>query len=183
MTRDADLNLAVETIRGGGVLAYPTEAVWGLGCDPLNEQAVQRILALKSRPQEKGVILISGQVAHFEPLLAPLPEATRQTILDSWPAAVTWIVPDTTLPVWIRGAHASVAIRVTPHPLVAALTARLGHAIVSTSCNPSDLPEARTLAQARAYFGDRVDAYLPGETLGLDRPSRIMDSVSGRTLR
>ncbi|RMF20095.1 MAG: tRNA threonylcarbamoyladenosine biosynthesis protein RimN [Gammaproteobacteria bacterium] len=174
---------AAGVVRAGGVIAYPTEAVWGLGCDPWQRDAVMKILALKQRPIDKGVILISGQISHFERLLRPLPRETRETIRASWPDAVTWIVPDHTLPHWIRGAHASVAIRVTAHPLVAALTRRLGHPIVSTSANPSTLPEARTLKQAQSYFGRGVDAYLPGETLGLDSPSRIMDSVTGQRLR
>lgn len=109
-------------LRAGGVIAYPTEAVWGLGCDPWNEAAVRRLLALKGRPQEKGLILVAADIGQFDFLLHDLPPAWRERLARSWPGPNTWLVPHHhRLPAWITGRHASVALRVSDHPRVRAL--------------------------------------------------------------
>ena len=88
---------AADLLRRGGVIAYPTEAVWGLGCDPFDEAAVLRLLALKQRAVEKGLILIAAAASQFDGLLDwnALPEARRAAVHASWPGPHTWIVPAT----------------------------------------------------------------------------------------
>ncbi|MEG2981848.1 MAG: Sua5/YciO/YrdC/YwlC family protein, partial [Stenotrophomonas sp.] len=92
---ELDLHSVVPALKAGGVIAYPTEAVWGLGCDPSNETAVMKLLALKQRPVEKGMILIAASPAqlHGWVQLDALADDRRQAVLDSWPGANTWIVP------------------------------------------------------------------------------------------
>jgi len=177
---------AAQSLRAGQVLAYPTEAVWGLGCDPFNQQAVEQILRLKQRPVEKGVILIAANLAQVESYLSGLTAEQYQRVVDSWQpdqGANTWLVPLTPqIPVWISGEHDRVAIRVSQHPLVQALCLAYGGAIVSTSANPAGAEPARTAEQIQAYFGDQVPC-VTGEVGALANPSVIRDAISGQVLR
>lgn len=177
---------AVAAIRGGGVIAYPTEAVWGLGCDPFDEAAVLRLLSLKQREVGKGLILVAADVGQLDGLVdwAALPDSVRDGVLASWPGPHTWVVPATArVPRWITGDHAGVAVRISAHPLVVELCRAFGGVLVSTSANPAGAPPPRTLAQADAALFDAVDAVLAGETGGLDRPTPIRDARSGAGLR
>lgn len=184
----ADLSQAIHILKRGQVLAYPTEAVWGLGCDPYNQHAFEQILTLKNRPIEKGVILIAASLAQVEPFLAGLSAVQIARMQQSWDIseqqqATTWLVPLTqAVPAWISGQHDRVAIRVTSHPLVRKLCNGFGAAIVSTSANPAGLPPAKSHADIQQYFGEQL-AVLDGP-LGQSRaPSKIRDIVSGQVLR
>lgn len=110
---------AARVVREGGVIAYPTEAVWGLGCDPWNEDAVYRLLALKARPVEKGLIVVAAHIQLLDFLLEDLPDVWLERLAGTWPGPNTWLVPhQDRLPEWVTGVHDSVAVRVTDHPLV-----------------------------------------------------------------
>ncbi|WP_201504466.1 L-threonylcarbamoyladenylate synthase [Psychrobacter aestuarii] len=201
-----EVSTAATWLRAGHLLAYPTESVWGIGCDPFNEDAVETVLAIKARPKAKGMILVTDDIERIAPLLAGLTPEQRASISSSWQPqqgaaqrqANTWLLPITdTLPVgipaWVTGAHDSVAVRVTDHPLVKSLCAALVSEhnpygfLVSTSCNPATLPPAKTLAEARAYFAHSDYApqvrYLQGDTLGYELPSQIRDAVTGAVIR
>lgn len=176
--------LAARVVAAGGVIAYPTEGVWGLGCDPWNEAAVNRLLALKDRDPAKGLILVAAEAMQFEPWLAPLSADQRQRLEATWPGPVTWLIPDPGVaPVWIRGRHTSVALRVSAHPVVAALCRALGGPLVSTSANPSGREAARTQLAVHRYFGAAVDHYTPGLIGGATGPSTIRDLISDKVLR
>ena len=177
------LGQVARTVREGGVIAYPTEAVWGLGCDPWNAAAVRQLLALKARPVEKGLILVAADMAQFAFLLDDLPEAWLDQLRGSWPGPNTWLVPHRgRLPAWITGRHDSVALRVSDHPLVRALCAHTGP-LVSTSANPAGQPAARSRLRVEQYFGGCLDAVLGGELGGRRNPSLIRDLRSGQVLR
>ncbi|MAV26319.1 MAG: tRNA threonylcarbamoyladenosine biosynthesis protein RimN [Gammaproteobacteria bacterium] len=170
-------------LRAGGVIAYPTEGVWGLGGLPANEEAVRRILTLKDRPVEAGLILVAGEISQVEPYLGQLTIKERERLVDHWPGPVTLLIPDTEIaPNWIRGQHESVAIRVSMHPTIQALCDAVGGPIVSTSANPSGLEPARTSSEAEAYFGSSV-VYVEGQTAGMGKPSRIIELRTGREIR
>ena len=178
------LRRAVRVLHAGGILAYPTEAVYGLGCDPLRGEAVQRLLALKQRPVEKGMILIASDWAQLAPYLLSLSATQRRRLFATWPGPHTWILPcRPEVPVWLRGAHDSLAVRITAHPVAAALCAAWGGALVSTSANRSGLPPARSPLRVRQQFGDAIDYLVPGALGGLARPTAIRDGVTGKTLR
>ena len=178
------LDLACHALAGGGVIAYPTEAVWGLGCEPLNEHACKRVLQLKRRPRAKGFILIASEFAQVEPFLAPLPRATLAPVLKTWPGPVTWLLPAASwVPAHLTGGRDSLAIRVTAHPVARAVGERYGAPVVSTSANVSGRAPARTALQVQRQFGARVDYVLPGDVGGLDRPTQIRDLASGKTVR
>ncbi len=186
-TSSAAIASAVVALEQGDVIAYPTESVWGLGCDPWNEAAVQALLQLKLRPMHKGLILIAADEAQVNPFLERLTTAQRKAVVESWldPAAraTTWLVPLTdNVPIWISGTHDRVAIRVTRHAQTQALCRAFGHPIVSTSANPSGGTAALDAAMVEQYFNQRVFV-LQGETGGATQPSVIRDAVTGDTLR
>ncbi|HLA32157.1 MAG TPA: Sua5/YciO/YrdC/YwlC family protein [Pseudomonas sp.] len=174
---------AARVVRQGGVIAYPTEAVWGLGCDPWNEEAVARLLALKERPVHKGLILVADRIEQFDFLLEDLPEIWQERLAGSWPGPHTWLVPhQDRLPEWITGEHRSVALRVSNHPLVQALC-RLTGPLVSTSANPAGHPAARSRLRVEQYFPRQLDKVLCGALGGRKNPSLIRDLVTGDVIR
>lgn len=178
------LSEAARVVRAGGVIAYPTEAVYGLGCDPFDEIAVLRLLALKRRPVEKGLILIASHFGQLAGLTGELPAQRLREVRATWPGPTTWLLParpDT--PSWLRGTHTSLAVRVTAHPLAAELCERLGTALVSTSANRAGQPPCSTPFDVRRAFKDEIDLIVPGATGGRSAPSEIRDAVSGRVLR
>ncbi len=180
------LDEAVAELRRGGVIAYPTEAVWGLGCDPLDQAAVRRLLALKQREVDKGLILIAAREAHLAPYIemTSLGDAQRAAVRASWPGPHTWIVPATEAARgWISGGHAGIAVRVSAHPVVVALCNGFGGALVSTSANRAGDSPPQRLAELDPRIVGGVDAVLEGETGGLQRPTQIRDAVTGRVLR
>ncbi len=173
-------------LRSGGVLAYPTEAVWGLGCDPFDEAAVLRLLAIKQRPVDKGVILVAADLAQFDPLLAweALPRERADIVRAQWPGPRTWIVPVTArVPRWITGTHTGLAVRVSDHPDVVALCRAFGGPIVSTSANLAGEPPAFTFDALSPAVLAQVDGVGIGETGGLRAPTAIRDAATGAELR
>ena len=173
-------------LHAGGVLAYPTEAVFGLGCDPHDRDALERLFALKERPATQGVLLIAANVEQVLPYIdiSRVPEAVMDQVLDSWPGPNTWVFPRSALvPDWVAGGHEGIALRVTAHEPTAALCRAFERPLVSTSANPHGQPPARDIATLEAYFGDRLEGALDAPLGGLDRPSTIRDALSGAMIR
>lgn len=181
------LQQAVRVIQQGGIIAYPTEAVYGLGCDPFNAEAVLRLLALKGRPMEKGLILIASDISQLRPFMARLSPDQLQQLETSWPGPVTWLVPARPeTPTWLRGQHDTIAVRVTGHPVAAALCQAVGHALVSTSANPAGRQPATTPLQVRRYFSDQenqIDHIMVGPLGSHTSPTTIRDLATGQTVR
>jgi L-threonylcarbamoyladenylate synthase len=178
------LRSATRILRAGGVIAYPTEAIYGLGCDPLNADAVLRLLALKQRPWQKGLILIAANLEQLTPFLATLTPDLEAKLYETWPGPVTWLLPASeSAPPWITGEHDSIAVRVTNHPLVADLCRHFDSAIVSTSANRAGQHPAKNALRVRSYFGTSLDYILHGPLGGYDRPSEIRDGKTGNVIR
>ncbi len=175
---------AASVLRAGGVIAYPTEAVWGLGCDPLNEVAVLRLLALKRRPMHKGVILIASDIGQVEPFFGNITRTQRRQLEQTWPGFQTWIIPAGKLvPDWITGRHSGFAVRVSNHPQVRNLCDHFGGPIVSTSANYAGRPAAKTRVRLATYFNRQLDYVVPGNPGGQANPSPIIDLCTGVQLR
>jgi L-threonylcarbamoyladenylate synthase len=176
---------AARVLDYGGVIAYPTEAVWGLGADPFQRTAVEKILDLKSRPMHKGLILISGQAEHFLPYLEPLEQSLIDRFFSVQDRPTTWLVPDVRnqIPYWVKGEHSSVAMRLTTHPVCAALTHHFGGAIISTSANPASKASARSLYEVKCYFQDKLDYCLSAPLGGAGQASQIRDLQSDEVIR
>ena len=167
----------------GGVIAYPTEAVWGLGCDPFNHEAVARLLALKHRPVHKGLILIAADI---DTVASTFPQLSADDLqrMQRAEEPTSWLIPHhNQVPWWITGQHDTVAVRVTTHGASQQLCRSWGGLLVSTSANPAGAAPALTRLKTRCYFGDRVDYYLPGEVGRASKPSSIIELSTGTVLR
>jgi L-threonylcarbamoyladenylate synthase len=178
--------IAARIMRQGGVIAYPTEAVWGLGCSPDNQAAVHRILSLKERHVSKGLILVASSIEQFAPYLQHITPEQRSTLAVSWPGPFTWLVPHHNLvPSWVSGKHESVALRVSRHPHIRYLCEALGGPIVSTSANPQGKPAATHAWQVKRYFKHRpeLDWIVRGSVGKRATPSTITDLVTGEIIR
>lgn len=184
-SRHPSIVRAAELLCRGEVIAYPTEAVWGLGCSPFDEQAVLKLLKIKQRDFDKGVILVAGDIAQFDDYLQPLSDEQRQTLKASWPGPHTWIVPDLNhqIPQWIKGRFDSVALRVTDHPVVAGLCKAVGGPIVSTSANPQGKSPAIHQWQVERYFSGQLAAVTAGSIGKNAKPTEIRDLLTGEIVR
>ncbi|HET6604710.1 MAG TPA: Sua5/YciO/YrdC/YwlC family protein [Xanthomonadaceae bacterium] len=186
MVIELDIAQGAAALRRGGVIAYPTESVWGLGCDPFDAEAVQRLLQVKQRPADKGLILLAASYEQLAPLLDTdaLPRERWLAVLQTWPGPHTWIMPCLPqMPAWLRGAHEGLAVRVSAHPVAAALAGQFGGPIVSTSANRAGAAPPRTRQALDATLIGELDGVVDGETGGLDAPSRIRDALTGDLLR
>ncbi|WP_346795710.1 L-threonylcarbamoyladenylate synthase [Halomonas sp. Bachu 37] len=184
MNSAAELSVAVRALRNAGVIACPTEAVWGLSCDPDNDEALAKLMRLKERDPAKGVIVIAAHIDQLQPWLDGLPVALYAPLIASWPGPNTWLVPDNGRSHGlVRGAHERVALRVTDHPTMVALCREFGGPLVSTSANRAGQPPAMSEQEIRRYFDGQLDALVSGELGGNPRPSTIRDLVSGQVLR
>ncbi|GGD39517.1 L-threonylcarbamoyladenylate synthase type 1 TsaC [Franconibacter pulveris 1160] len=175
----------VETLKQQQVIAYPTEAVFGVGCDPDSEVAVNRLLTLKQRPVEKGLILIAASFEQLKPYIddTALNEEQRETVFSCWPGPVTFVFPaKPSTPRWLTGKFDSLAVRVTDHPLVVQLCEAFGKPLVSTSANLTGLPPCRTAQEVLEQFGDAFPV-LKGSTGGRQNPSEIRDALTGELFR
>ena len=179
------LNQAVLALKSGGIIAYPTEAVYGLGCDPFNEIAVKKLLTLKKRPITHGLILLAHSWSVLAKYTLPVAPQLLSKALETWPGPNTWLFPARLdlVPTWIRGEHQSVALRVTAHPLAKDLCEAFAGPIVSTSANLHGQPTTKTAAEVRLQFQSGIDYILEGETGNLTKPTPIYDVISGKMLR
>ena len=178
------LREAARCFYSGGLIAYPTEAVYGLGCDPLNQESMELLLDLKQRPIAKGVILIAADIQQLLPFIQPLDEATMKNVRASWPGPNTWLLPAADhLPFWLTGRHNTLAVRVTDHPVAAALGRACNSPLVSTSANRSGKLPAKSPLQVRKQLGSGVDCIIHAPLGNHLTPSTIRDAATGRVIR
>lgn len=176
------LQAARARLKAGGVIAYATESCYGLGCNPRDARALKRVIALKGRPNDKGLIVVAADLAQLEPLLAPLSAADKARLAAYWPGPTTFLLPAARLVLpLLRGRHRTLAVRVTAHPQTAALCRALGP-LVSTSANLAGRQSLKSARACRQTFGARV-LTLPGKVGRRRKPSTIIDFASGRVLR
>jgi L-threonylcarbamoyladenylate synthase len=178
---------SVRCLRNGGIIAYPTEAVYGLGCDPFNKNAVLKLLKLKKRAWQKGLIIIAANYAQLNKFICPIKDETiLNKILANRSNAVTWLLPALkNLPYWLHGKHSTIAVRITTHPQVVALCQEFGGALVSTSANIAGKPAARTVLQVRQTFSYKkdIDYILAGKLNKQANPSEIRDALTNKIIR
>ena len=178
------IDTAARILAGGGVIAYPTEAVWGLGCLPGERAAVERLLAAKRRSWRKGLALIAADIDQLEPLVILPENGLRAEILAGWPGPVTWVLQARPgIPNWLSGGRDTLAVRVTDHPLARRLCARAASPLVSTSANRAGQPPLRRVLHVRREFRSEVDYILAGAVGGLSQPTSIRDGRTGAVLR
>lgn len=176
---------AVDALRSGGIIAYPTEAVFGLGCNPNDESALQRIIDIKGRDAHKGFILIASSQQQLQGFIAPVSASQQVQVDEHWPGPVTFVVPasaqvNNSL---LTGYRDTLAVRVSSHPVVIELCNQYGGAIVSTSANRSGDPSLRTAESVKQSMGDELDSIVDAPVGTLESPTRIFELASGQQLR
>ena len=175
---------AADCLRTGEVIAYPTEAVYGLGCDPSNETAVRTILKLKSRSEDNGLILIADRFDRFLPYVEDPGPERMEAALATWPGPVTWLFPRRKdVPGYLAGKHETIALRVSAHPVCRQLCAAFGGAIVSTSANPGGEKPATSPEQLADYFSGSIAGVVEGSLGGSSKPSEIRELSTGKVIR
>ena len=184
MKLSRSIDEAVECVKNGGLLAYPTEAVFGLGCNPHNLSAVQRLLGVKQRPADKGLILLAANLNQLVDFIPPLDDDIAERVLATWPGPVTWLIPvKQTISPLVRGNHQTIAVRISDHPVCQILCQRLGHPLISTSANLTGYPPAKTAQQANEQLGQQIDLILDKPLGGRKRPSEIRHAFSDKIVR
>lgn len=177
------LRKAVRVLRRGGVVAVPTEAVWGLSCNPFHRGAVDTLLRLKERDWRKGLIVVASELEMLSPFIEIPSAMALKRAKGTWPGPATWVFPAAaSAPDWICGEHDSVAVRITAHPLLRALCQRYGGALVSTSANRAGQPPARSVTELRLRLGAELTV-VPGALGGMSRPTSIREAATGHILR
>ena len=175
---------AVAQLHAGNIIAYPTEAVYGLGCDPTNESAIRKLLALKGRPESAGFVLIASELSQLLPWVSKLDESLISKAMQTWPGPVTWLFPRAAkVPDYVAGAHETIAVRITAHEPSRVLCDAFGSVLISSSANHRAAKPARSVEEVEAYFGDQIAGTLAGPLGGNEKPSEIRDLVSGTIIR
>jgi L-threonylcarbamoyladenylate synthase len=185
---NVDISNALSALRTEGVIAYPTESVFGLGCDPDCHHAIQKILELKQRPAHKGLILIAANIEQLKNYadFSMLSEVQIENIKATWPGPFTWVVPaSSSLSKLISGDFDSVAVRVSEHPVVQQLCLEFGKPIISTSANLSGLDACSNADQVKEMFAGNplLSIIIDAPVSGLDNPSQIHHALTGERLR
>lgn len=184
MKNHPDLTTAVQILHQGGIIAYPTEAVYGLGCDPFNPTAVAKLCKIKQRSPSKGFILIAANWQQLEPLLQPIPEQRQDAIFATWPGPITWVFPaKPSVPSWLQIEASTLAVRIPAHPIAHGLCEAFGSPLISTSANIADHPPARDTNEVQILFNKAIDYIISGDIGNLTSPTPIYDAITGQCLR
>ena len=177
-----NVDAAADILRAGGVVAHATEGVWGFACDPCQLDAVQKVLTLKARQAEKGLLLIAGQASDFKTELAAHDQDLIPAILASWPGPNTWVLPNVRYDVLLTGGRETIACRVPGHDQARAVAAAFGGPLVSTSANVSGASALTEYEAVMTAFAEHVDLVLPGKVNTPGQASQIFD-LSGQRIR
>ena len=178
------IKLIAKQLKEGAVIAYPTEGVWGLGCLPEMEAPVRRILDLKRRSWKQGLILVASNFEYVKRYVGNLSEREEQFLINSWPQHTTYLLPSSSLvPSWIKGDNTKVAIRISQHPIIQAISDKLESPLVSTSANPTGKPSAMNILRLKQYFPVGIDYIVPGSIGDNKGASKIVDFKSSALLR
>ena len=183
MGKSTNLDSAVKTVKTQGVIAYPTEGVWGLGCDPFSYSAVEKLLNIKKRSIAQGLLLVATNIGQFDPFLEGLERKHYDELDRTWPGPTTYLVPDNGFaPRWVVGAHQTLGLRISDHPVIKALCSLTGP-LVSTSANITGSPPIKSAEEIKEVFNEEIDYVLFGELGKLGRPTEIKNIVTGEVLR
>lgn len=186
MINPADISQAQAILARGGLLVYPTEGVFGIGCDPDNSLALSRLIHVKQRDPQKGLILVAANLQQLLPYIqwSVLEPQVQEQIVASWPGPHTWLIPAAQVTdKLLTGQFSTLAVRVCSHPLVQALCKAVGKPITSSSANLSGRPAAAQASELDPELVAQVDGVLPMPTLGRAEPSSIRDARTGDWIR
>ncbi len=174
------LREAVDTIRKGYIVAYPTETFYGLGVDPFNRKALERLFALKGRERGKPVPVLVPDLETLEWIVEEIPKTGRRLIDRFWPGPLTIVfkarpeVPDL-----LTGGTGKIGVRISSHPVAAKLLEYLDGPLTTTSANPSGKGSPLTAGEVEDYFGEKVAIIIDGGRLKGRKGSTVVDVTGG----
>ncbi|MBF13118.1 MAG: threonylcarbamoyl-AMP synthase [Legionellales bacterium] len=176
----SDSNQVIDCLNTGGVIAYPTESVFGIGCDALCQDSVARISRIKNRQSKKGYILLIHSYEQLDHLIDQShPNLNWGCIRDSWPGPTTWVFPAATnLPHWLVSDCQTIAIRMTSHPIARALCKQLDKPLISTSANLAGMPPCTTVQQVADQLSTVIDLCVYNETSCSQAATTINDAIT-----
>jgi len=179
------LEQQARAIARGAVFAYPTDTIWGLGCHPMIESAVDRLQQIKQRSYHKGLILLSAKTEYLSAYLSTETLAQlNQRISSANPHPTTWICPPSRrCPGYLLGRFNSIAVRISNHDPGYRLSHYLKSPLISTSANISGHPHARNSLQIHRHFQSRLDFIIDGFNSGSQQPSQIRELLDGKIIR
>ncbi len=184
MKLEQKINEAIKHLKNGDVIAYPTEAVFGLGCDPRNNDAINKLRKIKNRGDNKGFIVIACKFEQVKPFVGEIDSTILEKCLASWPGPITWLLPAKKAAIHkITGDNDTIAVRITNHPVARLLCEKFNGAIISTSANLKDQPPIKTYDEVERIFGDKIDYVLKAEVGTLDKPTQIWNAITGERIR
>jgi L-threonylcarbamoyladenylate synthase len=170
------LGAAAAALRGGGLVAFPTETFYGLGAAALQPSAVRRIFEVKGRPDTKPLLVLVDSMAMVDAVALEIPPRARALMAAHWPGALTLVLrarPD--VPGEITAGSGTVGVRLSGHPLARALVSALGEPVTAPSANPRGLPAPTTAADVLAQFRGRIELVLDGGATAGGEPSTVLD--------
>ncbi|XBC42211.1 MAG: Sua5/YciO/YrdC/YwlC family protein [Buchnera aphidicola (Meitanaphis elongallis)] len=185
MINSIPLFKCINKLKNNDVIAYPTESVFGLGCNPNNKCAVIKLLKLKNRKWNKGLILVASHYSQVKSYVSEYKLSFRHKIimLKNWPGHVTFLLPaKSSVPYWLTGGSEFIAVRVSSHVPIQQLCNTFGHPITSTSANRSGLEPCKTYRDVINQFGKHFPIFR-GKLGKSKRPSKIINLVSGALIR
>lgn len=179
-----DITAIADRLKSGGIIAYPSESVFGLGCLPDRPKAVKKLLSLKKRSANKGLILVAGSLSQLLTWIAPLTKEQTALIQTPRPRATTWVVAarENTPPL-LTGGRDTIAIRISQHPVIRQLCGACNSALISTSANLSGQPPATSANELDKRWASKLDGIIDEPCLGETSPSQIIDLLSGTVIR
>ena len=170
---------ATAVLKNGGIIVYPTETVYGIGCDPFNMDAYEKVRGLKKRLDNKSYLLLASSLSQVEECAGELEAIPRRLADVFWPGPLTMVIkPSNQVPAYLLGVSNGIAFRVTSHPVAASLAREFGHPIISTSANITGQSPIITYEKALSVFGDRADLVIENSERLQGTPSTVIDLTS-----
>jgi L-threonylcarbamoyladenylate synthase len=171
-----DLSAAVQVLKGGDVIVFPTETLYGLGADALNDAAVEKVFQLKGRDPRNPIPVLVANQEMLHTLVAKVPTVAWKLMERYWPGPLTLVLPGKkNIPKPLCNLAGGVGVRISSQPIAALLIKGLGRPLTATSANPSGKEPARTFQEAKNYFVNRVDVFVDGGTLTSKSGSTVVE--------
>jgi L-threonylcarbamoyladenylate synthase len=173
-----NLSAAVQVLKGGDVIVFPTETLYGLGADALNDAAVEKVFQLKGRDPRNPIPVLVADQEMLHTLVAKIPTVAQKLMDRYWPGPLTLVLPGRkNIPKPLCNPTGGIAVRISSQPIAALLIKGLGRPLTATSANPSGKEPARTLQEAKTYFADRVELFVDGGTLTSKSGSTVVEVI------
>jgi L-threonylcarbamoyladenylate synthase len=172
-----EIEKGAKILQKGGVVAFPTDTVYGLGSDAFNSTAVERIYGIKNRPKHRQLPLLIADAERLTTLANPIPEIAWFLARRFWPGGLTLVLTKIdSLPAYLASGPA-IAVRVPNHPACLALIQRLGNPIIGTSANISGQPAALTAEEVGQQLGGKIDFIINGGKCPGGKESTVVDAT------